>query len=186
MPRGTRRKEKLEELQEAKRVHAQECLHELAEIACTAYRTKSCSRCHENEMALVSISPNAKSIQYACTYCGMRRYAEAGGLFAEKIKGLERFIVAEYGGGWSKTLKGDCRCTFSVPATPHQSTSREHIPQAMREAVWDRDGGKCMQCGGKKYLQYDHIIPASKGGATTVENLQVLCQSCNLSKGAKI
>lgn len=60
------------------------------------------------------------------------------------------------------------------------------IPQEVRATVWQRDQGKCTQCGATEYLEYDHIIPFSKGGATSVNNLQLLCRKCNLAKGDRI
>lgn len=42
----------------------------------------------------------------------------------------------------------------------------------------------CTKCGKKQsYLAADHIIPVSKGGPTTWENIQPLCRSCNSKKG---
>jgi HNH endonuclease len=60
------------------------------------------------------------------------------------------------------------------------------IPQEVRAAVWQRDQGKCVQCGAHDYLEFDHIIPYSKGGASTVNNVQLLCRRCNLQKSDRI
>ena len=32
-------------------------------------------------------------------------------------------------------------------------------------------------------MEFDHVLPLSKGGKTTVENLQILCRRCNRAKG---
>jgi 5-methylcytosine-specific restriction endonuclease McrA len=64
-----------------------------------------------------------------------------------------------------------------------------YIPAEVRKAVWARDGGACVQCGAwgpGAGLQYDHVLPFSRGGANTVKNLQLLCRKCNLKKGARL
>lgn len=66
-----------------------------------------------------------------------------------------------------------------------EANKRPPIPKEVVDVVWRRDGGKCVYCGSTENLQLDHIIPFSKGGATTVENLQLLCQKCNLQKSNK-
>lgn len=63
---------------------------------------------------------------------------------------------------------------------------RPLIPREVVDAIYSRDGGKCVYCGAIENLQLDHIIPFSKGGATSLENLQILCQKCNLDKSNKI
>jgi hypothetical protein len=60
------------------------------------------------------------------------------------------------------------------------------IPQEVRIAVWQRDQGRCVQCGANDYLEYDHMIPFSKGGANTLNNVQLLCRRCNLTKSDRI
>jgi hypothetical protein len=63
---------------------------------------------------------------------------------------------------------------------------RSPVPVEMRRSVFERDGGRCVECGGSFDLQYDHVIPFSLGGATTVENLQLMCGDCNRTKGATL
>ncbi len=63
---------------------------------------------------------------------------------------------------------------------------RQAVPREMRRAVFERDGGKCVACGSSFDLQYDHVIPVALGGATTVENLQLLCGQCNREKSADL
>jgi HNH endonuclease len=70
--------------------------------------------------------------------------------------------------------------------SPQSDAASRHIPHAVRQAVWQRDQGKCVQCSAIEYLEYDHIIPFSKGGASTVNNVQLLCRKCNLAKGSRL
>ena len=61
------------------------------------------------------------------------------------------------------------------------------IPEHIKAAVFHRDNGTCRQCGYKgEYIEYDHVIPRSKGGQNTVENIQLLCRKCNLRKGDRL
>ena len=63
---------------------------------------------------------------------------------------------------------------------------REPIPREVRLAVFERDGGRCVECGSGFEIQYDHVIPVALGGAGTVENVQILCAPCNRAKGAAL
>ncbi len=62
---------------------------------------------------------------------------------------------------------------------------REYIVDEVKEMVWQRDEGQCRNCGATENLQYDHVIPLSKGGSNEITNLQILCRNCNLAKSNK-
>lgn len=70
--------------------------------------------------------------------------------------------------------------------TDNDEVQSRHIPPEVKTAVWQRDQGKCVQCHSNSYLEFDHIIPFSKGGANTVNNIQLLCRRCNLQKGDRL
>ena len=61
-----------------------------------------------------------------------------------------------------------------------------HVPQHVKSAVFQRDRGRCQECGAQEYLEFDHMIPFSLGGASSEDNVQLLCRACNLKKGARI
>lgn len=69
---------------------------------------------------------------------------------------------------------------------------RALMTSKLRNAIKERDGFACRYCGASiaqephLLLEIDHIVPVSKGGLTTEDNLQTLCWRCNRSKGAKV
>lgn len=69
----------------------------------------------------------------------------------------------------------------------HEQKTKGAIPDHVKASVHHRDKGTCKQCGYQgPYIEYDHIIPRSKGGPNTVENIQILCRMCNLKKGDRL
>lgn len=70
----------------------------------------------------------------------------------------------------------------SMPAPEPVKPRREAIPRLVQREVWQRDGGRCVECGTRAKLCFDHIVPFSLGGSNTVRNIQLLCEGCNLSK----
>ena len=76
----------------------------------------------------------------------------------------------------------------SAPRSPARGALGERnsrvITQDVKVAVAIRDQGKCVQCGSAEDIHYDHKIPWSRGGTNTVNNIQLLCGTCNRRKGA--
>lgn len=111
------------------------------------------------------------------------QYVSAGGNSSAKcdikfnIENLDKFV---------NYLNGLIKFKNSVAGQRALMTSR------LREKIKERDGHTCKSCGVSVYdeknllLEIDHIIPLSKGGITSEENLQTLCWKCNRSKGARI
>lgn len=74
----------------------------------------------------------------------------------------------------------------SMPKLEPIKPRREAIPRLVQREVWQRDGGKCVECSTRERLCFDHIVPFSKGGGNSVRNIQLLCEGCNLSKGNRL
>jgi 5-methylcytosine-specific restriction endonuclease McrA len=60
------------------------------------------------------------------------------------------------------------------------------VPPVNRRGVLQRDGHACQYCGSKKRLTLDHVIPRSKGGQHTWDNVVAACTGCNGRKGDKL
>ena len=56
-------------------------------------------------------------------------------------------------------------------------------PAFTRFNVFLRDRFTCQYCGADEDLTFDHLVPRSKGGITTWENVVAACSPCNLRKG---
>jgi len=57
------------------------------------------------------------------------------------------------------------------------------IPPVNRREVLKRDHYTCQYCGSSKRLTLDHVIPRSKGGTHTWDNVVTACERCNSQKG---
>lgn len=68
---------------------------------------------------------------------------------------------------------------------------KKYVPPAKRPAftrfnVFLRDRFACQYCGSHEDLTFDHLIPRSRGGRTTWENVVTACSACNLLKGGRL
>ncbi len=72
------------------------------------------------------------------------------------------------------------------PRAARPSTHPRHVPDAVRRAVWARDGRQCTfvsdsghRCESRTFLELDHIEPVARGGRATVANLRIRCRAHN-------
>lgn len=86
----------------------------------------------------------------------------------------------------SETLAGKIRWAKSAAGQRALMTAK------LRGEIKERDSFTCLTCGVSVaaephlLLEVDHIMPVSKGGLSTQENLQTLCWKCNRTKGASV
>lgn len=87
----------------------------------------------------------------------------------------------------------DSQETWYIPGVePPSMTRRETIRydfvrlrKARYEELAKRNGEYCQWCGATSGLSVDHIIAVANGGGNELDNLQLLCRSCNSRKGAR-
>jgi hypothetical protein len=90
----------------------------------------------------------------------------------------------------SKSFVCDDNIEDHEPATTKDIAEKNgfgsrHIPDTIKRQIWERDCGICVKCNSNENIEYDHIHPVSKGGNSDLDNLQLLCRSCNRKKRAK-
>ena len=89
-------------------------------------------------------------------------------------------IVSEY-----DTVIHSPSAAFKLPSVVSLKTyvKPSRNPAFTRFNVFLRDKFTCQYCGDHSDLTFDHVVPRSKGGQTTWENVVTACSPCNLAKG---
>lgn len=103
----------------------------------------------------------------------------------EEVEAMELLETAQAEAKKAKLREAKTKITQKAQELYPRSNmneGRQSISDEVKIFVWQRDGGKCVKCGGHENLEYDHIIPISKGGSNTERNIQLLCEKCNRSK----
>ena len=78
-----------------------------------------------------------------------------------------------------------CFCGGQIDRPPlgRRNKSKLSRSEKRRRQLARRDGPYCQGCGAQEKLTIDHKLSASRGGTDTLDNLWLLCQSCNHDKG---
>ncbi|MDR3740868.1 MAG: HNH endonuclease [Terracidiphilus sp.] len=117
--------------------------------------------------------------------------------YNDLTKDVSRYSSGTYEkrfGSWRRALEAFVQWTNEgIVTTSRGSDTDAPIRRTPRKANWRqraivlmRDGARCRLCGASPssgaQLHIDHVVPWSKGGKTVIENLQVLCEKCNVGK----
>ena len=70
-----------------------------------------------------------------------------------------------------------------IKSAKRKPAKRKHIPKAVRDAVMERDNYTCVYCASTNNPELDHNEAHANNGSDEIDNLQVLCRSCNRRKG---
>lgn len=90
---------------------------------------------------------------------------------------------------WKKEISENWRLKLKNKFKGKKMRKRDPIESRLRHEVFKRDEYKCQECSKSKketILHCDHILPVSQGGMDEMDNLQTLCQACNLAKSNKM
>lgn len=114
------------------------------------------------------------------------------GRIYHKPKGGNEILIGEWSNGEiiyePSNQPNERKVEIKKPQTDSIHRTKREVSIKMRFDIMKRDNFKCVICGRSPAkdpsieLHVDHIIPWSKGGETTIDNLQTLCSKCNIGK----
>ena len=142
-----------------------------------------CSKCSDETFSIIAFNTQLSSINLQCNTCNKKTW--------EKLThDFDSNDIMELKTLYNK-LGHKRKANINISSNAHNivkinKTQDRRISQEIQDRVWNRDGGACVQCSSNENLEFDHIIPVSKGGANTYRNIQLLCEPCNRSKSDKI
>lgn len=144
---------------------------------------------------------NLKAVESVCSQIGDKNYflnkrhvddydefiESINRIFESKLiisNDLEYFksIKNKYINDYADYINGNVKKEYSARELALKYTSKKEI----RNEVFSIHGKSCLCCGSSNNIHLDHIIPISKGGENSIENIQPLCRGCNISKHNKI
>ena len=106
----------------------------------------------------------------------LTRHRDPTGQILPVLKGALRSYVGELR---TQKYAATGRARPSKPGT-----SPRHVPAAVKQAVWERDGGQCTfvsesgrRCPERARVEFDHVEPVARGGTSSMENVRLLCRA---------
>jgi hypothetical protein len=133
--------------------------------------------------------PKYQEMNKAPSAVGGKAYMQRWGTWNRAIHAFSDFVESE-GEVPSPVASETVNLTTVSSATPLPTLEDRREPSVgLRYQVLKRDRFRCVLCGRSPAydpgceLHVDHLIPFSKGGKTTLDNLRAACAACNLGKG---
>lgn len=149
-----------------------------------------CSKGHEFTEENTYVTPNGWRQCWTCKREAFRRSYEKN---RDKYNARRRSRYAEDDTHRQKILDTNRKWAADNPETVNLISrlkkqarrSAGNLTVAEWRSVLEEFGGQCLACESDDPVTIDHVIPISKGGSNTRDNVQPLCGSCNSSKSDK-
>ena len=142
----------------------------------------------ENLWIMLGRQPTCQDIASEMSRYGIKPYYTRYGSWTNALKRFIVYINKSDEDISGQTLKNNEMNHLTRSKVANTHNTKRNINLRLRFKVMQRDNFRCCICGASPAktpeveLHIDHIIPWSKGGETTFENLQTLCSKCNLGK----
>ena len=149
--------------------------------------------CFENLLAVwmhYGRPPKYQEMSKAPSAVGGKAYMKRWGTWNRAVHAFTEYAESEAAESSTKHRPQETKSGPPIPTPKPKPEDRREPSLGLRYRVLRRDRFRCVTCGRSPAtdpgceLHVDHVLPFSKGGKTTLENLRALCAECNLGKGS--
>ena len=133
----------------------------------------------------IGLQPVFRDMKYPISKYSTHQYVSKFGTWRNALEAFVQYINSDEANEFDKEEESVSPTIAKIEEVYKHKTKR-YPSDRLKVQVLMRDGNKCRLCGitlEGANIHFDHIIPWSKQGETTLENLQVLCDTHNLAKG---
>lgn len=141
---------------------------------------------HADAMRTIPLTEQLRRIHFTVSKRFLAKLDAARDALSHSHPGASTEAVLEAGLDLLLARHRERRGIGAKPAANARSAAAGRVPAAAKREVWERDGGRCQWplegggiCGSTLRLEYDHVVPRGKGGASDPSNLRLLCRIHN-------
>lgn len=125
------------------------------------------------------ISPTFYSVHMNLSEKTMTSFNQLKDLLSHKRLGQNEIVEYAMNAGVQRAMVEKHKLNAKLSTPVAKPCVGRYIQPLIKKRVYQRDQGQCTSCKSTYKLEYDHVIPFSRGGESTPDNLRLLCFSCN-------
>ncbi len=133
--------------------------------------------------------PRYSEVKRPISHFSAKPYEDRFGSFTKALKAFVAWVNSDSPEQDPQEPEAEREADSTIQRASTKHRTRREISERQRFRILMRDGFCCRSCGATPLtkpgveLHVDHILPWSKGGETTDDNLETKCKQCNLGKG---